>query len=99
MAAIKMLLNPAPELEERTIQFPSPTPKIEAKELCPQTNGRRKQKLPKDVAVFNRGSIRGECRYPPYDYQDEELAIHHRQFELHPMGEISGYPRHIPYNS
>ena len=104
MAAIQTLLNPVPEhpvpeIEEHTVQLPSPSLTIFMKELSPAQHGRKKQKLSKDAAVFNRGSVRGECRYPPCELRDEELTNHHRQFGLHPMGEISIYPRHIPYNS
>ena len=59
----------------------------------------QKLKLSKDSAVFTRGPIRGECRYPPDEFRDELLAAQHQQFEVYPMGDISQYPRHIPYNS
>ena len=55
--------------------------------------------MTKDAPVFEKGDVRGELRYPPYEEQDEELARWHRKFQIHPMGEISHYPRHIPYNS
>lgn len=60
---------------------------------------RKKQKLCKDAAVFVKGNIRGECRYPAYEGQDETLAAHYQQHEVRPVGRIMEYPRHVPYNS
>ncbi|EXJ86809.1 hypothetical protein A1O3_03763 [Capronia epimyces CBS 606.96] len=64
-----------------------------------QKPNRKKQKICKDAAVFKPGTIRGECRYPPYEDQDEVLAAKHRMYEVYPVGNIASYPRHIPYNS
>lgn len=99
MAAIQSLLNPLPEVDERSLQLPSPCSTICAREFSPEPPSRKKQKLSKDAAVFTRGTIRGECRYPPCEYQDQLLAAHHQQYEIHPMGHIAEFPRHIPYNS
>lgn len=60
---------------------------------------RKKQKVCKDAAVFKRDTIRGECRYPPHEEQDEVLAAKHQMYEVYPVGEITAFPRHIPYNS
>ena len=60
---------------------------------------RKKTKLTKDAPVFTPGPVRGDCRFPPDEYQDIELAAYHQQFEVTPFGEIADYPRHIPYNS
>lgn len=62
---------------------------------------RKKQKICKDAAVFKPGSMRGECRYPPYEDDDDDdlLAAKHQMFEVYPIGNIASYPRHIPYNS
>ncbi|KAH8435236.1 putative APSES transcription factor Xbp1 [Aspergillus melleus] len=59
----------------------------------------KREKPPKDAAIFKREKIRGQLRYPPCEERDEELARIHREFQLYPMGEIGLYPRHIPYNS
>ena len=99
MAAIKSLLNPMPELRDRTLQLPSPTSTVFARDFSPPPQSRKKQKLSKDAAVFTRGTIRGECRFPPYEYCDTSLAAHHQQYEIYPVGNIADYPRHIPYNS
>ncbi|KAK4943546.1 hypothetical protein LTR10_016840 [Elasticomyces elasticus] len=60
---------------------------------------RKKQKVCKDAAVFKADTIRGECRYPPHEEQDDMLAAKHQMYEVYPVGEIIAYPRHIPYNS
>jgi hypothetical protein len=99
MAAIHSLLNPMPEPEQHTFQLPSPSPSTHTVELSSPTYPRKKQKLCKDAAVFVKGNIHGECRYPAYEDQDETLAAHHQQHEVHPVGRIMEYPRHVPYNS
>jgi len=106
MAAIRSLLNPVLERnndESRTTPtyLPSPSASDHMRDYSPTPSQpiRKKQKISKDQAVFTRGPIRGECRYPPHEYQDEMLAAYHQQFEVYPMGEIAEYPRHIPYNS
>ncbi|KAE8354009.1 transcription regulator HTH, apses-type DNA-binding domain-containing protein [Aspergillus coremiiformis] len=68
---------------------PLPSPK------APQ----KKPKLAKDAPIFTRGTTKGPLRYPPCEDRTDELAQIHRAFNLHPMGEIALYPRHIPYNS
>ena len=99
MATIHSLLNPMPESEIRTFQLPSPSPSTHNVELSSPTYPRKKQKLCKDAAVFVKGSIHGDCRYPAYEDGDEKLAVHHQQHEIHPLGRIMEYPRHVPYNS
>lgn len=97
MASIESLLNPLPELG----RFPIPeTPLIPSSTGTGTSRPRQKrQKITKDAPVFNKGKIRGELRYPPCENRDEELTKIHREFEIHPMGDIAAYPRHIPYNS
>ncbi len=99
MAAIHSLLNPMPELETRTFQLPSPSPSTHNAELTSPTYPRKKQKLCKDAAVFVKGSIHGECRYPAYEEQNEIFAARHHEHHVHPLGRIMEYPRHVPYNS
>ncbi|KAH1709055.1 hypothetical protein KXX23_003067 [Aspergillus fumigatus] len=59
----------------------------------------KRPKVAKDAAIFTKAKPRGEVRYPPCEERDEELARMHREFRIHPMGDISEYARHIPYNS
>lgn len=65
----------------------------------PKPGREAKSKMPKDGAIFKLGKPKGEVRYPPCEERDEELLKIHREFKLHPLGNIADYPRHIPYNS
>ncbi|KAE8132764.1 hypothetical protein BDV38DRAFT_296670 [Aspergillus pseudotamarii] len=81
-------------------QFSLPSPAPTSSDLVPCSEPRQKRpKLAKDAPIFNRGKIRGELRYPPCEERSEALTKAHRDFQLHPMGDIVEYPRHIPYNS
>ncbi|KAL1981977.1 hypothetical protein VTN96DRAFT_1943 [Rasamsonia emersonii] len=109
MASIRSLLNPLPESSHSRGGGPLPI----SSSSSSQTNRARdrddrpayhhprakRQKMPKDVPIFIRGKVRGELRYPPCEYQDAKLAEEHRRFQIHPMGQIAEFPRHIPYNS
>lgn len=96
MASIQSLLNPAPE----PVPFCRPSPTLTSSStLNSRAPPPKRQKLTKDAPVFTRGKIRGELRYPPCEERDEELARLHREYQIHPMGRIAEYPRHIPYNS
>ncbi|PLN86423.1 hypothetical protein BDW42DRAFT_190013 [Aspergillus taichungensis] len=55
--------------------------------------------MAKDAPIFNRGRVRGECRFAPCEHRDAELLRLHREFQIHPMADIAEFPRHIPYNS
>ncbi|KAF2178237.1 DNA-binding domain of Mlu1-box binding protein MBP1 [Zopfia rhizophila CBS 207.26] len=69
--------------------------------VSPCTSAPKRQKIPKDAAIFTEGSkVIGNINFPPYEAgDDKQLASQHRKFQIHPMGEISKYVRHIPYNS
>jgi hypothetical protein len=99
MVSIEALLNPLPEAtslchQPRESLIASYPPSQKA--FFWRT---KKPKMTKDAPVFEKGDVRGELRYPPCEKRDEELARLHREFQIHPMGQISHYPRHIPYNS
>lgn len=95
MANINSLLNPMSEKRDIT----PVAPRSGAIVMQSPNSSRKKAKLTKDAPVFQHGPIRGECRFPPDEYQNEELAAYHQQFDVSPFGEIADYPRHIPYNS
>lgn len=59
----------------------------------------KRARMPKDAPLFRPGPTRGEVRYPPFETSDETILQHHREFELHPLGKIAEFPRHIPYQS
>ena len=96
MASIQALLNPAPEPDQALPPSPALTTSTTLTSRAPRP---KKQKLTKDAPIFTRGKIRGELRYPPCEERDEQLIKLHHEFQIHPMGRIAEYPRHIPYNS
>lgn len=99
MISIASLLNPSPSLFERHRDHYTPNSTRDTPERSPLVSPRKKQKLSKDAAIFAKGKPKGEVRYKPHEDQDEEIAAEHRRFRVFPMGEISQYSRHIPYNS
>ncbi|KAI9374693.1 hypothetical protein BJX61DRAFT_263841 [Aspergillus egyptiacus] len=100
MASIESLLNPLPSLSSSDrCPLPTPSPTSSTTSVMMRTPRQKKQKMAKDAPVFNRGKAKGEVRYPPCEERDEELARLHREFRIHPFGNIADYPRHIPYNS
>ena len=110
MATIRSLLNPAEDgepydskndssKEDLSAMDSQPSPTTEHTEQALDKHNRKKQKLCKDAAVFKQGTIRGECRYPPDEFQDELLEAKHRMYDVYPIGDIATFPRHIPYNS
>lgn len=92
MANLKDMLNPISGRSDPETPISSPA-------MSDFASPRKKAKITKDAAVFVEGQVRGECRFPPDEYQDEELAAYHQQFEVTPFGQIADYPRHIPYSS
>ncbi|KAK5071241.1 hypothetical protein LTR64_007745 [Lithohypha guttulata] len=96
MADLRHLLNPVSE-NKHIISMPA-TPNT-TPTMTEMPSPRKRTKLTKDAPIFTAGPIRGQCRFPPDEFQDEELAAHHQQFEVTPFGEIADFPRHIPYNS
>ncbi|KAI9771212.1 MAG: hypothetical protein M1835_006461 [Candelina submexicana] len=98
MVSVASLLNPAPsDSSNQYSAFPGP----HQSNYSTDSHGRvtKKQKMSKDAAVFTKGKIRGENRFPPFEITDEELLEHHRRFQIFPTKDIGVYPRHIPYNS
>jgi hypothetical protein len=55
--------------------------------------------MTKDGAVFVKGKIKGEVNFPPFERMDEETMREIEKFQVHPMGKITEFSRHIPYNS
>ena len=96
MASLQSLLNPV-EITKTEATMPS-TPRRNSTR-SDNSSPRKKAKMTKDAAVFTPGPIRGKCRFPPDEYQDEKLKIEHERFKVTPFGDIAQFPRHIPYNS
>jgi hypothetical protein len=100
MISIASLLNPFPSsFERQRHQCSSGSVRNTGEHSPPPVSPRKKQKLSKDAAIFAKGKTKGEVRYKPCEFQDEEIAAQHRRFQVYPMGKISQYCRHIPYNS
>ena len=59
----------------------------------------KKAKMTKDAIVLVEGKVKGQIVYPPCEGTDDKIAAEHRRLELHPMGLIAKYHRHIPYTS
>jgi hypothetical protein len=55
--------------------------------------------MAKDAAIFNTGKVQGQVRYPPWESYDKTTSIELQKFSVFPIGLISKYHRHIPYNS
>lgn len=55
--------------------------------------------MTKDGAIFVKGQIKGEINFPPFEQFDAETTRMVQKYEIHPLGKIQEYSRHIPYNS
>ncbi|KAL4746805.1 hypothetical protein BDW72DRAFT_28371 [Aspergillus terricola var. indicus] len=100
MASIHFLLNPLPSLPSSDrCPLPTPSPTISSSTAMLRSPRQKKHKMAKDAPIFQRGKPRGEVRYPPYEDRDGKFSCQHREFRIHPLGNIADYPRHIPYNS
>ena len=53
----------------------------------------------KDGASFIKSKTRGEIVYPPFEDVDRDLKEQMRRWSVFPLGKITSYARHIPYNS
>lgn len=97
MASIQSLLNPVPEFGPGPIKGASWGRSLETS--TPRAQRPKRPKIAKDTPIFHKGKTRGDVRYPPCEERDEELARIHKEFNIHPLGDIAAFPRHIPYNS
>lgn len=105
MLSVASLLNPV-KPEPRGTQLPSSPPSSlytsSSTHGSPQLSTQsliKKQKMTKDGAVFAKGKIKGDVRYPPFEKLDEESMREVQRFQVYPLGKIEEYCRHIPYNS
>jgi len=57
--------------------------------------------MSKAAATLVKGKPKGEVNYPPFEMQglDEVTTAAYKMFEVQPIGQISDYPKRIPYNS
>lgn len=96
--------SPVPRSIPRSSPVPRSVPRSPttstSRSYTPSNSASTRQKVSKDAAVFVKGKFRGEINYPPYEAEDdEELAAKQKEHQIHPMGSIADYCRHIPYNS
>jgi hypothetical protein len=99
---IQSLLNPFCDDQRGCRSAGTPAPATISHSQVPCTLAAKRQKVPKDAAIFtDESKIRGTINFPPYEYgDDEELDTQHRKFQIYPIGEIlTKGARHIPYNS
>ena len=99
MVSVASLLNPIPQSFESFRDLPSPCSSIYTPDSSPPPPPLKKQKMSKDSAIFVTGKPKGEIRYRPCEIQTDEIAAQHAQFHVYPIGHITEYCRHIPYNS
>ena len=99
MVSIASLLNPLQQSFQEYRDPSSPCSSTYTPSPSSPLPPSKKQKMSKDAAIFAKGKTEGEVRYAPCEIQDEEIAVQHDLFQLYPMGHISDYCRHIPYNS
>lgn len=55
--------------------------------------------MSKDRSIFQKGTIKGELNYPPFEDLDDEALNEIKKYDVYPIGEIQEYCCHIPYNS
>ena len=100
MVSVASLLNPVPSVIDGQHSLPSPcSTSFRSEDRSEFLPPYKKQKMSKDAAVFARGKVKGEVRYPPCEIQDEKTAAEHSRFHIYPMGTIAEYRRTIPYKS
>ena len=59
----------------------------------------KKLKLQKDAPVFIKGQAQGVVKYFPQENCGPKTSEEIRKMSVYPYGQITKYPRHIPYNS
>lgn len=102
MVSVASLLNPVAPLSGDCFQLLSPaTTTYTSRFSSPALHHTKKMKISKDAAIFAKGKIKGETRYPPCEIRSNELLAQYRKFQMFPDNpqHIVEYPRHIPYNS
>ena len=98
MVSVASLLNP---ISEESRSLPSPHSTRFTSECSSQFSSPpyKKQKMSKDAAVFVRGAVHGRVRFPPWEEYDRKFSTELQRYSVYPLGRITEYPRHIPYNS
>lgn len=98
MVPVASLLNPLPASFERAVtKSPIPISVLYTSALQPA----KKPKMSKAAATFVKGKPKGDVNYPPFELEDLDEATEaaYERFDVRPVGQISEYPKRIPYNS
>jgi hypothetical protein len=99
---IQSLLNPFDCSDHHSFRSSeSPTPATVPRPAVPCTSTSKRQKIPKDAAIFTDAKVNEPVNFPPYEVgNDQDLAAQHRKFQVYPEGNIRQKgARRIPYNS
>ncbi|KAK4695796.1 hypothetical protein P7C71_g2017, partial [Lecanoromycetidae sp. Uapishka_2] len=99
MVTVASLLNPMPaSFQHEASRSPTQSPvPLYSSTIQPV----KKPKMSKAAAIFVKGEPKGEVNYPPFELQDIDEATEaaYEEFDVRPVGEISEYPKRIPYKS
>lgn len=101
MVSVASLLNPSPPVFERLRDTPD-SASSSSREGSPYPSSLlpfKKQKMHKGVSILIKGEPKGKVNYAPYEIQDTHTAAEYQKYEVKPIGQISDYPKRIPYNS
>ena len=97
MVSVASLLNPIPTSTEHTrvSQSTSRT----SSPFSPSSSPSKQLKMSKASPKFVKGKPNGRVNYPPFEVQDRTTAAEYHKYNVKPIGEISDYPKRIPYRS
>ena len=97
MVPIASLLNPSSSSSEGN-EIPQPASRTPSP-LSLSLPASKKQKMSKGASIVPRGKPNGEIKYPPFEAPDGITMAEYQKFEVKSVGQISEFPKRIPYNS
>ena len=97
MFTVASLLNPLPPSAEPSSHCQCSSPHSQSLDL--DLPSPKKIKMSKSTSTFVKAKPKGQVNYGPCEIQDHVTRTEHQKFQVEPIGSISEYPRHIPYNS
>ena len=98
MFSVASLLNPMPPSSEHSCESQTSTPSVQSTGI-PTSLAPKKPKMSKSAVIFVKAEPKGDINYKPCELQSDTVKAEHEKFQVEPIGRISEYPRHIPYNS
>lgn len=99
MVPVSSLLNPSPPSSDYLNDSGEASSRSHTPAYTTLSSPPKKQKMSKAAATFVKGKPKGEVNFPPFEVQDQTTAMEHQNYEVQPIGQISDYPKRIPYNS